>query len=421
MGSTAKSFGLLLIVLFIASLVTFQSATVKADSPKTIIVPDDYSDIQTAINQASNGDTVLVKEGTYFVDTIGIDNFVNTIVIDKSIKLIGQNCSNTIINGQRSPHYQFKSWNYPSALNIVASNVVISGFTITNCYNAITFGYNNKLNSVNISGNILTDNWWGIEFDDNLIADNFLISNNTITDSMLGVSGSNCKISNNNFLNYSLVGIQGSQNLIVNNNRFSNSSGLTLSQTFNTKIYQNIFSNGFGCLNFSVKVSNTFVYNNIFANNTSVLNLQNWLLIYNGKVIPQSSGNLVYNNNFINNKKNVNVEHQAPYSEEAYRQLENRYKNSSLPINGTVIVSWDNGQVGNYWSDYDGNGSYVIDENNVDHYPLIQQVDISSIAPTPIEPLFAPLTIGIITISIIAVLISVVLFRRHRKTANLKQ
>ena len=46
--------------------------------------------------------------------------------------------------------------------------------------------------------------------------------------------------------------------------------------------------------------------------------------------------------------------------------------------NGTDVVSWDNGLVDNYWSDYNGQGAYVIDENNIDRHPLSQQVDISS-------------------------------------------
>jgi hypothetical protein len=52
-------------------------------------------------------------------------------------------------------------------------------------------------------------------------------------------------------------------------------------------------------------------------------------------------------------------------------------------IGGSGFNVWNNGSVGNYWSDYSGNGSYVIDENNVDHYPLLQPVDISQSASVP--------------------------------------
>jgi parallel beta-helix repeat protein len=54
-----------------------------------------------------------------------------------------------------------------------------------------------------------------------------------------------------------------------------------------------------------------------------------------------------------------------------------------FPIIGLNSVnSWDDGLIGNYWTDYSGNGSYIIDENNVDHYPLINPVEINIQPPT---------------------------------------
>jgi hypothetical protein len=60
---------------------------------------------------------------------------------------------------------------------------------------------------------------------------------------------------------------------------------------------------------------------------------------------------------------------------------------------GTDVVSWDNGAMGNYWSDYsgvdqnnDGIGDtpYVIDENNKDSYPLMTAHEsLPSPTPTP--------------------------------------
>ena len=65
-------------------------------------------------------------------------------------------------------------------------------------------------------------------------------------------------------------------------------------------------------------------------------------------------------------------------------------------INGAPFNSWDNGKIGNYWSNYlseypnasevDGSGigntPYAIAANNVDHYPLINQSNI--ILPPPL-------------------------------------
>ena len=64
MGTASKSFVLFLIALFLTSLVMIQPATVKAQS-KTIIVPDDYPTISSAaLDNATVGDTILVKSGT---------------------------------------------------------------------------------------------------------------------------------------------------------------------------------------------------------------------------------------------------------------------------------------------------------------------------------------------------------------------
>lgn len=94
---------------------------------------------------------------------------------------------------------------------------------------------------------------------------------------------------------------------------------------------------------------------------------------------------------------------------------------------------WDNGSLGNYWSDYSGTGSYFINNNNVDHYPLTNPVNITSIAtptltltPTPSpEDRNAPHLDSIyylIPVSIVvAIVVLSLLYRGHRKTANLKQ
>jgi pectin methylesterase-like acyl-CoA thioesterase len=79
--------------MMLASLLTSLLATafyIRPARARTIIVPDDYSTIQQAVNAAANGDTVYVKARTYVEDVL-IDN--------KSISLIGEGAGNTIIKG----------------------------------------------------------------------------------------------------------------------------------------------------------------------------------------------------------------------------------------------------------------------------------------------------------------------------------
>jgi hypothetical protein len=55
------------------------------------------------------------------------------------------------------------------------------------------------------------------------------------------------------------------------------------------------------------------------------------------------------------------------------------------PIDFRNVNFWDNGQMGNYWSNYPlGNAPYIINSNNQDNYPLNSPIPIES-APTP-EP-----------------------------------
>jgi hypothetical protein len=61
MSRLGKTHALLLVFLFLLSLVTLPNYTVKAQS-KTIVVPDDYPTITDAIENAVNGDTILVKK-----------------------------------------------------------------------------------------------------------------------------------------------------------------------------------------------------------------------------------------------------------------------------------------------------------------------------------------------------------------------
>src|SRR5271169_2261528 len=54
-------------------------------APSTIIVPDDFSSISAAVGNASAGDTILVRSGTYFENPI----------IDKPLSLLGEDGGKT--------------------------------------------------------------------------------------------------------------------------------------------------------------------------------------------------------------------------------------------------------------------------------------------------------------------------------------
>ncbi|MGB9854585.1 MAG: CARDB domain-containing protein [Candidatus Bathyarchaeales archaeon] len=149
-----------------------------ANYPRIWIVDDDgpadFHTIQEAVNAASSGDTILVRNGTYH----------ETVVIDKSLSLIGEQRDTTVINGD---------------VSIQTNNVSISGFTansffLLSCANAtvvdnvaheiyLRFSSNNVLCN-NVVANNSGTNAWGLKIE---YSNNNIICNNTIVNNWGGI------------------------------------------------------------------------------------------------------------------------------------------------------------------------------------------------------------------------------------------
>ena len=127
-------------------------------TPPEIKVPRDYPTIQQAINAATIGTTILVSNGTYF----------EQLTVNKTVSLIGEDKSTTIINANNSN----------TALLITANDVSIRGFTIENATSyALYFNYSsfNK-----ICDNIIKNNGYGIYLNNsikNTITNNLIFEN----------------------------------------------------------------------------------------------------------------------------------------------------------------------------------------------------------------------------------------------------
>lgn len=420
MGRIGKTLALLLVGLFIISITTLEPLPVKAQT-RNFVVPDDYSDIQTAINHANDGDTVFVRAGTYKYNEqnsisarpqSGTPNY--GVIVNKSISLLGEN-RNTVLS---------MDWSQGIALavQIEADNVTFSGFTIKSFFGSSICS---QIGSVGILGSNckIINNTFQTYLSG--IGNNQNISYNTFEGS-LSIEFSNSVIENN-ILTNSFVGLHVSQSSnvsIIRNNIFNNSIAINLSDFYHDVVnnitisYNNITDNSRYGIEFEGAVSNSWIYSNNITHNGIGIHLNNFAL---QKYPPISNGTKIFYNNILDNAKNAYVETEYPYNL-TLDKIERRYVNGNL----TDVVSWDNGVVGNFWGDYNGNGSYVIDEKNVDNYPLTQQVDTNAIAPTPMpfptSGVVLDLAIIIIAVVILAiVVISVLLYRRHRKTANLKQ
>jgi len=103
--------------------------------------PWNYTKIQDAIDDASDGDTVYVYHGTY----------KENLIVNKSINLIGEDKNTTIIDGNQ----------ISDGLFITSDGVVVNDFKIINCfYGWRGIGIDSSYN--NISNNIIENNSYGI-------------------------------------------------------------------------------------------------------------------------------------------------------------------------------------------------------------------------------------------------------------------
>jgi len=407
-----KASKVVFLVFLITSLCAVNGQLVRAN-PKTIVVPDDYPTIATAIENASDGDTILVRSGTYN----------ETLIINKSISLMGENAGNTVLNGPSVYNSTFLS---SVAIQVAANNVKISGLTIDN---GVGLGVYVEISTeeTQIVGNILNCGTAVSIFGSNAVVKENIISG--YSTAILCV-GAYCNITNNNILfspGYG-VDLEGFHNLVSGNNVtdpngegigiFINGNSNSIADNTITEKSDGIsvFSGSYNTVsaNTVTNCSNGIVleagFNNTFTGNT-IAYCRGAVTI--GGVYSEAANNTLYRNNFLNNTNQVTV-----YSPNY----------------------WDNGKEGNYWSDYlikhpnaseidnsgIGNTPYVIDANNTDHYPLMAPFG-STNPPLPSSAHSEPFPItwvvaaaAIIAISGIAIILGVAVYRRRFKEKSSK-
>ena len=113
-----KRTGLSLVAILLVALSAFS---------QIINIPSDYSSIQAGINEASDGDTVLVEEGTY-VENINFRGKAITVASQFLIDRDTTHITNTIIDGSE-PVYP-DSGSTVTMLLARDTTSVLCGFTI---------------------------------------------------------------------------------------------------------------------------------------------------------------------------------------------------------------------------------------------------------------------------------------------------
>ncbi len=232
--------------------------------------PNNYTKIQDAIDDANDGDTIFVFNGTYF----------EHLIINKSISIIGEDKNTTIIDG---------NWN-GTVVEIIEVDVVLKGFTIRygKGYGIFVFGgYNVSITnniitnnfgdgiyvhwgfSCNISNNIIKNNWDGIYLDCtnyvNITGNQIIWNDRGIHLYQAGDSTISCNILKENAVCGILSDSSGS-NYIFDNILTHNGAGIYLHYSLGSNISSNIIS--YNDLGISIKLSYWLtIFNNTCSNN----------------------------------------------------------------------------------------------------------------------------------------------------------
>ena len=238
--------------------------------------PGNYSTIQSAINDASDGDTVYVYDDS--------SPYNESVFISKSLTIQGENKHTTIID---------RGHDTGKGFSIEADNVIITGFTVQNTGSGIYIGGPGQTASHNtITENIVLNTGGGIsvyygnpsksEFLDygyNTISYN-TISNTTFTGIRVTKGCNNAIIGNTVSQTHGIDGqygfgidASGAYNNISHNHVFDNDRfGIILHESYQSTVYRNtIENNGRYGLAIADTSSNTITQNNFIDNRKNAI------------------------------------------------------------------------------------------------------------------------------------------------------
>lgn len=374
---------------------------VVCSSSSTIIVPNDYPTIQEAINAADSGDTIYVTAGMY----------PENIVVDKSVLIVGEDSSVTVVDGMGHGH----------VIHVEADDVSITGLTITNSSKWPYIGLFVEGKNCNINENNIVGNYYGIYLSN--------ASNNRLRGNIMAGNTHNFAVwaqSRSGFMNdidtsnkvngkpvyywiderdtavstdAGYVALINCTNITVKNLSLTNNKeGVLLAFTERAEISEN---------NITDNQDGIWVYrsfNNTIWGNSATANLRFGIGLWN------SSSNSISRNNIVDNGgKGIMLEDCADYNHIAGNTVSlndyalwlsgsgnnkifhNNFINNTYPVGlfESFNNTWDNGYPfgGNYWSDYTGIDSdhdaigdfpYMVtpptsppELNEFDNYPLM--------------------------------------------------
>jgi parallel beta-helix repeat protein len=369
----------------------------------SIYVPDNYSTIQEAVNAASPGNTIVVRDGVY-TENINVDKPHLTIRSENG-------SDSTVVQAATSNSDVFK---------VSTDYVNINWFTVkgaNGCYmedieregplpiSVARFHYCAgiylKANYCNITNNNCSNNSEGISLyksNDNIITNNNCSDNRGVGKNLFGTeikhgygislykSNSNSIVNNTCSSNhdYGIHLDDSNSNTITNNIALNNTEcNIYLDSSNNNSILNNNASNNSRGYGIYLKSSNNNnIMNNKISNNGHVdIGDKFTHLIGGGIYLLKSLNNKIYLNDFINNSLN------GPFSFNSTNTW-NSTEEITYTYNGTTYESY----TGNYWDGYKGkddnndgigDAPYAINpffeggklKSYKDNYPLMKKIE----------------------------------------------
>jgi len=307
--------------------------------------PNNYTRIQDAINDASDGDTIIVYPGTY-KENIFVYKILRIVGIDYPVIMPENKSRDTII--------------------IVMWNCTIEGFNITGCeWSGLLL-----LNAFcTVKNNIFYKNWYsGIIVDEGLRAN--IVSNIFKKSWYCGIYvewGSHLMIVNNTFYRTG-HGIQGDmdESIITRNFFFGERDGHNgIQVSGNGKIYENVIKEYDTGIEVSGKWNVT--HNNIFSNEVGI-----FCLAFRGLI--RSEKTRIFENNISFNKKGIHLMNYG--NAEIYS---NNFVGNKIGASfwDSYFIFWHN----NYWDDWHLPLPKPIHGTNAWFIPWIQFDWIPSLRP----------------------------------------
>ena len=270
--------------------------------------PDNYTKIQEAIDDASDGDRVYVFDDS--------SPYYENIVVKKSIIIQGENKNTTIIDGSNNGH----------GVDIIADDVTITGFTIRNCGTeeeilTFTSGIFLSSNNTKIMDNIILQNKYAISnvihfssfpmYRDNIITNNHILNN--YDGGLFLINISSFTISNN-IISQTDEGIMLTGAIDTNiscNIITQNGLGMLLVYSYNIVVYRNNISyNRIAFANIvttAVKIlQNNFIGNEKFSAVSNQRFLTNiWYILYLKLILNVPIRRNVWNGNYWNEPRSL--------------------------------------------------------------------------------------------------------------------